>query len=906
MSELRATLVPPLPERVAVGRGTALFCEGTCSADAGRIRRLRLVVDGADHPVIAHGLPVPGSGDRSGGFWWAILPLPGLEADRVSTIGLAAELDGGGEARAELGDLELIAGPGIPATGIADGNGKAIAHGSNGHRSWSPRGGPLIAIAMTTCDPPPELFERQIASIRGQTHENWICVVGDDASKPDRLAAIREALGDDPRFRLVTSEGRRGVYRNFERVLGLVPPEAEYVALCDQDDRWHPDKLEVLLAEIGPEGKLAYSDMRIVTPEGTVVSDTYWTRRRNNHTNFASLLIANTVTGAATLVRRGVLDYALPFPQQYGEQHHDHWLAIVAMALGKIEYVARPLYDYVQHDAAALGHGAANRGRSSGLGERWETIRSRRLLLAWRELYFHHYCRLLLCATVLRLRCSNQLTDEKARVLTRVLSSDSPKGIGWLWLRSVRARLGASETMSRDRALVRALVWKRLARRSDDGVGKPGAARDAGYPRPEGPARAPEGRSLAIQALGVSKSFRIPLQANSTLARRIMHPHDRHGYRRLSVLEDISFEVAQGEFFGIIGRNGSGKSTLLKLLASIYGTDTGMIRVAGQVAPILELGVGFHPELAARDNAIVNGVMMGLSQRQAADRFEQVIEFAELEGFETMKLRNYSSGMKIRLAFAIMVEADGDVMMIDEVLAVGDTGFQRKCSEVFRRYKEQGKTVILVSHQMTSIKELCDRVMLLEGGHIERIGDPDEATLRYSELAVAGTPARPLRTGGAPLKTPDDAMIADVWIGAANGERTPVVPASEPIRIHAVIEAEEAIEDPCFRFEIRNENRARIFSPPSSPLNGDRLDAGQRVQVEATIENKLTPGTYILSCALNRRSKGKEIGASAVRSVEFAVPGARPRGQGLLSLEHEVTLEPLGEAEASNGRGAGA
>jgi ABC-type polysaccharide/polyol phosphate transport system ATPase subunit len=422
--------------------------------------------------------------------------------------------------------------------------------------------------------------------------------------------------------------------------------------------------------------------------------------------------------------------------------------------------------------------------------------------------------------------------------------------------------------------------------------------------RPEGGARAPGDRPLSIQALGISKSFRIPLQANSTLAQRIIHPHTRHGYRTLPVLENISFEVAQGEFFGIIGRNGSGKSTLLKLLASIYGADTGTIRVAGQVAPILELGVGFHPELAARDNAIVNGVMMGLTQKQAADRFEKVIEFAELEGFETMKLRNFSSGMKIRLAFAIMVEADGDVMMIDEVLAVGDSGFQRKCSEVFRQYKERGKTVILVSHQMTSIRDLCDRVMLLEGGHIERIGDPDEATRRYSELAVAGTPAHPVRAGG-PQQPATQASIADLWVSDANGERTPVVPGSDPIRIHAVIEAESAVEDPYFRFEIRNQNRARIFSPPSTRLNGDRLEAGKRVRVEATIENKLTPGTYILSCALNRQRDGKEIAASGVTSVEFAVPGERPRGQGLLSLEHEVTLEPLGETEASGERDGG-
>jgi energy-coupling factor transporter ATP-binding protein EcfA2 len=278
------------------------------------------------------------------------------------------------------------------------------------------------------------------------------------------------------------------------------------------------------------------------------------------------------------------------------------------------------------------------------------------------------------------------------------------------------------------------------------------------------------------------------------------------------------------------------------------------------------------------------------------------MDFAGLEGFETMKLKNYSSGMKVRLAFAIMVEADGDVMMIDEVLAVGDSNFQRKSREIFQGYKEAGKTVILVSHQMTSIKELCDRVLLLEGGRIERIGDPEEATRRYSELAVSGALTREQRAGAA--RRPKFATIADLWLGELQGDPSPVVDAGDEIRLHAVVETTRDIDDPHFRFEIRNENRARIFSPESAPLaDGSTLNAGERIHVQATIENKLSPGTYILSCALNRRREGREVAASDVSSIEFAVPGPQPRGRGLLSLDHSVESEQLGEADPTDEKG---
>lgn len=246
------------------------------------------------------------------------------------------------------------------------------------------------------------------------------------------------------------------------------------------------------------------------------------------------------------------------------------------------------------------------------------------------------------------------------------------------------------------------------------------------------------------------KSFRLPVRRTDSLKERVVHPLTRDKYRELKVLRDISFEVRRGEFFGVAGRNGCGKSTLLKLLASVYRADRGRIRIAGLVAPIIELGVGFQPEMNARDNVVLNGVMMGLSPSEARRRFDSVIEFAQLEDFVELKLKNFSSGMTVRLAFAIVMQTNADVLLLDEVLAVGDAEFQRRAQESFEEIKrKRSKTVLLVTHVMPDIERYCDRAMLLEEGRIEQIGDPGETARRYSALSETGprafapTPSRP-------------------------------------------------------------------------------------------------------------------------------------------------------------------
>ena len=242
---------------------------------------------------------------------------------------------------------------------------------------------------------------------------------------------------------------------------------------------------------------------------------------------------------------------------------------------------------------------------------------------------------------------------------------------------------------------------------------------------------------VVIEARGVAKSFRIPEHRIDSLKERATHPFARMHYRQLDALQEMSFDIHKGEFFGIVGRNGSGKSTLLKILASIYRPDAGRVRMAGRVAPFIELGVGFNPDLTARENGELNGVLMGLSRREARARLDAVLEFAELEDFVELKLKNYSSGMMVRLAFAVMVQADADIMLIDEVLAVGDAAFGQKCMDVFHERRRAGKTVVLVTHDMSTVQSICHRAMLIHDGELKYIGDPEETARRYYRLNFA-------------------------------------------------------------------------------------------------------------------------------------------------------------------------
>jgi ABC-type polysaccharide/polyol phosphate transport system ATPase subunit len=242
----------------------------------------------------------------------------------------------------------------------------------------------------------------------------------------------------------------------------------------------------------------------------------------------------------------------------------------------------------------------------------------------------------------------------------------------------------------------------------------------------------------AIEAAGISKSFRIPHEQRTHFKEYFMHPSRRTTYERNDALKDVSFSVDAGEFFGIFGPNGSGKSTLLRILAGIYVPDTGRVRVNGLLSPFIELGVGFNPELNARDNIRINATLSGLTRRELDNKFDRIFEFSELERFVDQKLKNYSSGMLLRLAYSIAIQIPFDVLLLDEVLAVGDESFQQKCFATFERFKEEGKTVVLVTHDLNLLARFCDRVLLIENGVVRASGPADDVIDLYRESALVG------------------------------------------------------------------------------------------------------------------------------------------------------------------------
>lgn len=240
-------------------------------------------------------------------------------------------------------------------------------------------------------------------------------------------------------------------------------------------------------------------------------------------------------------------------------------------------------------------------------------------------------------------------------------------------------------------------------------------------------------KNIAIHVKNVSKTFRIPREKITSLRGAATSLFKDHSYEEFKALDGVSFDVKKGEFFGIIGRNGSGKSTLLKILAGIYTPDKGTVKVNGLISPFLELGIGFNPELSGRDNVFLNATVLGLTQKEISNKFDAIVKFAELERFIDQKLKNYSSGMQVRLAFAVSIFANREILLMDEVLAVGDNNFQSKCLEEFNKYKKMGRTVIIVTHDVSVVERYCDRAMLLRNGKIEKIGKPGKVVAEYIE-----------------------------------------------------------------------------------------------------------------------------------------------------------------------------
>jgi ABC-type polysaccharide/polyol phosphate transport system ATPase subunit len=412
----------------------------------------------------------------------------------------------------------------------------------------------------------------------------------------------------------------------------------------------------------------------------------------------------------------------------------------------------------------------------------------------------------------------------------------------------------------------------------------------------EAPGTAPDRpRHTAVRVEALEKTFHVPKHQVQTLKEKALHPFRRTEEEALNVLRGVSFDIQQGEFFGIVGRNGSGKSTLLKCMAGIYRADAGRISVAGRLSPFIELGVGFNPDLTARDNVVINAVMMGLTPAEARERFDEMIAFAELEQFVDMKLKNYSSGMQVRLAFAVMVQSGAEILLIDEVLAVGDAAFQQRCLDEFHRLKNEGRTIVLVTHDMTMVERFCDRAMLLTGGEIELIGDPMDVGRRYLQRNFEGfhgareaARADAAEAGAEPAKR---AEIADVWLEGEDSERVDTVRHGDRLRLHATIEVHDHVNAPIVDFWVDDENDARILATSTRPWEtSPPLRPGERLQVTVETENILENGRYHIGCSLLSGSAALDIVALVNRHKSFHAYGAE-HVYGLIRFEHELRVE---------------
>lgn len=302
--------------------------------------------------------------------------------------------------------------------------------------------------------------------------------------------------------------------------------------------------------------------------------------------------------------------------------------------------------------------------------------------------------------------------------------------------------------------------------------------------------------TTAISVQGVSKHFRIPLDRSTTLKYRVTHWRSASRYRDFSALEDVSFDVPFGQFLGIIGHNGCGKTTLLKILSRIYEPTSGRVVINGRVSPFLELGVGFNPELTARENVFLNGALLGITRAELHRRVDDIIAFAELEDFADQKLKNFSSGMQVRLAFSVAIQADAGILLMDEVLAVGDARFQEKCFDVFARYKREGRTVILVTHDLWAVDSYCDRAIMLDHGRLVADGRPTEVTAHYrrvmgqrSEAATAPEATVGTRWGSGEVE------IVDVALCDETGAPRTSVAAGRPLVVAISYRANQPVGD---------------------------------------------------------------------------------------------------------------
>lgn len=399
-----------------------------------------------------------------------------------------------------------------------------------------------------------------------------------------------------------------------------------------------------------------------------------------------------------------------------------------------------------------------------------------------------------------------------------------------------------------------------------------------------------EAAAPAIVVEDLAKTFRLPHQQYSTLKERALHPFRSTTFDELKALQGVNVAIREGEFFGIVGRNGSGKSTMLKVLAGIYRPDVGRVTIRGRLSPFIELGVGFNPDLTARDNIVINAVMMGLSRKEAAERFDSIIAFAELEEFVDLKLKNYSSGMAVRLGFSTAIQVDSDVLLVDEVLAVGDANFQQKCFEEFARLKDEGKTIVFVTHDMHAVERFCDRAMLIERGEVLEISDPRGIARAYNELNFG----RLLHDNVDDQRFGDQgvAEIVEAWF-EKDGERIKQITQGERMEIAVAIRFHGSVDSPIVGVTLRNE-MGHTFFVASTELSGVDLGhkaAGDELVVRFSLETPFATSQYLLTPSIARAGSGANAIDLREDLTTLYIHSTRSTG-GLVELPYDVAVTP--------------
>ena len=374
-------------------------------------------------------------------------------------------------------------------------------------------------------------------------------------------------------------------------------------------------------------------------------------------------------------------------------------------------------------------------------------------------------------------------------------------------------------------------------------------------------------KDIALKVEHVAKSFKLPTEKSSGLKNSFINwTRGIKGYTRQRVLRDISFTVNKGDFFGIVGRNGSGKSTLLKLISQIYNPDSGSITVNGSLISFIELGVGFNPELTGRENVFLNGAMLGFSREQVEKMYKDIVDFAELHDFMDQKLKNYSSGMQVRLAFSVAIKAQGDILVLDEVLAVGDEAFQRKCSDFFASIKkDKTKTVVLVTHSMDAVQQFCNKAIMIEGGEITEQGDPAFVAQKYRELFMDQAEIGK-KTGDA---TENKYVSVDVK----------TVKNAQTIKFNVAMVPKVDIEDAVITFVLARGDGDFIYRwvTDEKIRKHINLSKGKKAAFSIEIENILPDGVFDVQIGVKKRDRSENYAVfNNASEFEISHSGSHP------------------------------